>query len=142
MGLHLGSYHLCKGTCPFSLKDWAEDVSRNGLVAFVSLVGVEIGGKSVKHCVLVDVVPKRVYDSAERYALELRPGVIQLCVGDVFSVDCVQEVGILVVHQQGRSQRKSRRNPYGKKKRMEKRLSREEFKRVDTEMKRKRRTVI
>lgn len=67
----------------------------------MSLVGVGSDGESVRHWVVVDGVGKRVYDSAERCALQLRLGVIQLCVRDGFTVDSVEEVRTLVVQQHG-----------------------------------------
>ena len=125
----LGRYHLTKmhEPLPMEWEEWLSELKKTGGVYIVRLKGIDKDGSTVDHCVAIDANRGIVLDSCERNCLRMGCGVLQACLGDGVTLECVNEVRRVVLQNKSSGNRKSRKNPHWRSKRRgEKKRKREE----------------
>ena len=106
---------------------WFSELKKTGDVYIVRLKGIDKDGSTVDHCVATDANRGIVLDSCERNCLRMGCGVLQACLGDGVTLECVDEVRRVVLQNKSTGNFKSHKNPHwGSKRRGEKKRKRKE----------------
>jgi len=91
---------------------WLHGTSKGIFLA--RLPGVDKHGEEVDHVVVINADKGLVKDSAEVYAMLMKHGVLEACVGDGFQLVGLKEAKQLTRQTFGKKKRKKRKLPYEK----------------------------